>query len=41
MNVKRFDVNGDINVLVDNDKNNVRLITKTVNGGNNGLAERQ
>ncbi|MEA9390199.1 glycoside hydrolase family 19 protein [Acerihabitans sp. TG2] len=38
---KKFNANGDINVLIDNDKNNVRLITKTVNGGNNGLAERQ
>jgi predicted chitinase len=38
---KKFDANGDINVLIDNDENNVNLITKAVNGGANGLAERQ
>lgn len=38
---EKFNARGDINVLIDNDKNNVRLITKAVNGGDNGLAERQ
>lgn len=32
---------GDINVLIAHEKNNVTLITKAVNGGSNGLAERQ
>lgn len=38
---KKFNANGDINILIDNDKNNVELITKAVNGGRNGLPERQ
>lgn len=38
---KKFNANGDINILIDNDKNNVTLITKAVNGGDNGLAERK
>ncbi len=36
----RYDSKGDINVLIDNDKNNVELIALAVNGGQNGLAER-
>jgi predicted chitinase len=36
-----FNAKGDINILIDNDKNNVKLITKAVNGGNNGLKERE
>ncbi|MCA7001163.1 glycoside hydrolase family 19 protein [Dickeya solani] len=31
---------GDINVLIDHEKNNVRMITLAVNGGYNGLNER-
>lgn len=37
---KKFNARGDINILVDNEKNNVRLISLAVNGGENGLAER-
>jgi predicted chitinase len=37
----KFNAKGDINILIDNDKNNVQLITKAVNGGNNGLKERE
>lgn len=38
---KKFNAHGDINILVDNEKNNVRLISLAVNGGENGLAERE
>ena len=38
---KKFNARGDINILVDNEKNNVRLISLAVNGGENGLAERE
>lgn len=38
---KKYDANGDINVLIDNEENNVALVTLAVNGGSNGLAERQ
>lgn len=37
----KYNAKGDINILVDNDKNNVELITLAVNGGRNGLAERK
>lgn len=37
---KIYNARGDINTLIDNDKNNVKLITKAVNGGSNGLHER-
>jgi predicted chitinase len=38
---KKYNANGDINVLVDNEPNNVTLITLAVNGGDNGLPERK
>ncbi|WP_338463800.1 glycoside hydrolase family 19 protein [Franconibacter daqui] len=38
---KKYDAKGDINILIDNERNNVELITLAVNGGQNGLAERQ
>lgn len=38
---KKFNARGDIKILVDNEKNNVRLISLAVNGGENGLAERE
>ncbi|RRW70236.1 hypothetical protein EGJ48_14985 [Pantoea dispersa] len=38
---KKYDAKGDINILIDNEKNNVELITLAVNGGLNGLSERQ
>ena len=38
---KKYDARGDINILIDNEKNNVELITLAVNGGRNGLPERQ
>lgn len=31
----------DLNILIDNEKNNVELVTLAVNGGQNGLSERQ
>ncbi|WP_324041222.1 glycoside hydrolase family 19 protein [Aeromonas caviae] len=37
---KKFDAKGDINILVDNDRDNVKLITLAVNGGDNGLLDR-
>lgn len=37
---KRHSTQGDINVLVDNDSGNVRLVTLAVNEGDNGLHER-
>lgn len=37
----KYDAKGDINVLIEHEKNNVTLITKAVNGGSNGLEERQ
>ncbi|HEF5869599.1 TPA: lytic transglycosylase domain-containing protein [Burkholderia cenocepacia] len=37
----KYDAKGDINIIVDHEKNNVRLITLAVNGGHNGLSERQ
>lgn len=37
----KYNANGDINVLVDNEKENVTLITLAVNGGRNGLSTRQ
>lgn len=38
---KKFDAKGDVNILVDNDRDNVTLITLAVNGGDNGLSERK
>ncbi|MGL4977992.1 MAG: glycoside hydrolase family 19 protein [Plesiomonas sp.] len=38
---KKFNALGDINILIDNEKNNVKLITLAVNGGENGLIERE
>jgi predicted chitinase len=37
---RRHNAQGDINVLVDNEPGNVRLVTLAVNGGDNGLHER-
>jgi predicted chitinase len=36
-----YDAKGDINILIDNDRDNVTLVTKAVNGGSNGLDERK
>lgn len=38
---KMYDSKGDINILIDHKKNDVELITLAVNGGQNGLSERQ
>ncbi|MCG3102012.1 hypothetical protein MAQ58_21540, partial [Enterobacter sp. DRP3] len=38
---KKYNAKGDINILIDNEKNNVELVTLAVNGGRNGLSERQ
>ena len=38
---KKYNAKGDINVLIENEKNNVELVTLAVNGGYNGLAERK
>ncbi|CAD6556673.1 hypothetical protein LMG27952_06166 [Paraburkholderia hiiakae] len=38
---KKYDAKGDINVLIEHEKNNVAMITLAVNGGHNGLGERQ
>lgn len=38
---KKYNAKGDINVLIDNEKNNVELVTRAVNGGTNGLADRE
>ncbi|WP_238484729.1 glycoside hydrolase family 19 protein [Rahnella bonaserana] len=38
---KKYNAQGDINILIANEKNNVTLITKSVNGGDNGLEERK
>nr|WP_240152356.1 hypothetical protein [Erwinia amylovora] len=38
---KKHNAKGDINILIDNEKNNVELVTLAVNGGQNGLSERQ
>ncbi|TEA26347.1 glycoside hydrolase family 19 protein [Candidatus Schmidhempelia bombi] len=37
---KKYNANGDINILIDNEKDNVTLVTKAVNGGRNGLEHR-
>jgi predicted chitinase len=37
---RRHNARGDINVLIDNEPANVRLVTLAVNGGDNGLHER-
>jgi len=38
---KKYNAKGDINILIANEKNNVKLITLAVNGGTNGLEERE
>lgn len=38
---KKYDARGDINTLIDHEKNNVELVTLAVNGGQKGLSERQ
>ncbi|WP_416260557.1 hypothetical protein [Gibbsiella quercinecans] len=38
---KKHGAKGDINILIDNEKNNVTLVTLAVNGGQNGLSDRQ
>jgi predicted chitinase len=38
---KKHNAKGDINVLIEHEKNNVDLITLAINGGSNGLAERK
>ncbi len=37
---RRHNARGDINILIDNEPDNVRLVTLAVNGGDNGLHER-
>lgn len=38
----KYDAKGDINILlIDNEKNNVELVTLAVNGVGHGLSERQ
>lgn len=37
----KHNAKGDINILIDNENNNVELVTLAVNGGSNGLAERK
>ena len=37
---RKYDARGDINVLVDHEPGNVQLVTRAVNGGDNGLHER-
>ena len=37
---KKYNAKGDINILVDNEKNNVDLITLAVNGRDNGISDR-
>lgn len=37
----KYGAKGDINVLIDNDRDNVSLVTLAVNGGDNGLPERE
>jgi predicted chitinase len=36
-----FNANGDINILIDNDRDNVTRVTLAVNGGDNALADRK
>lgn len=38
---EKYDARGDINIVIDHEKNNVRLVALAVNGGHNGLSERQ
>ncbi|VWC77881.1 calcium-binding protein [Burkholderia contaminans] len=38
---EKYDAKGDINILIDHEKNNVTLITLAVNGGDRGLPERK
>ncbi len=38
---KKYGANGDINILIEHENNNVAMITLAVNGGHNGLPERQ
>ena len=37
---RRYNAQGDINILIDNEPDNVKLVTLAVNGGENGLHER-
>lgn len=37
---KKHDARGDINILINHESDNVQLITRAVNGGDNGLHER-
>nr|WP_262376915.1 glycoside hydrolase family 19 protein [Pseudomonas sp. WS 5059] len=37
---RRYNARGDINILMDNEPDNVKLVTLAVNGGENGLHER-
>ncbi|MNG09918.1 hypothetical protein D3C87_1125470 [compost metagenome] len=37
---RRHNARGDINILIDNEPDNVRLVTLAVNEGDNGLHER-
>lgn len=37
---QKYGANGDVNILIDNEPGNVRLVTLAVNGGSNGLHER-
>ena len=38
---KKYNCNGDINILIDNEKNNCDLVSRAVNGGANGMSERR
>jgi predicted chitinase len=38
---RKYNSLGDINVLIDNEPSNVKLVTRAVNGGDNGLHERE
>lgn len=38
---KRYEAQGDVNILIDHEPNNLKLVTSAVNGGDNGLRERR
>ncbi|HBS77872.1 MAG TPA: hypothetical protein DD989_04525 [Pseudomonas sp.] len=38
---KKHNARGDINILIEHEKDNVGIVTLAVNGGDNGLAERK
>ena len=38
---RKYGAKGDINILIENENDNVALVTLAVNGGSNGLAERK